>query len=143
MKPTLKPIFVIFSLFAIIMAIAAISDYRQSQADAKELMVWQKDISAALSDASKLYQPVFIDFTASWCGPCQQMKRTTFADPAVKKALDRYATVQVDLDQQHAVAEKYKVDSIPTFIILSENGEVINRRSGYLESDRFLSWLGQ
>ena len=60
------------------------------------------------------------NFTAAWCGPCQQIK------PVVDKAYDTFSNVEivrVDLDRQEELARKYSVSSIPTFIFFEDGAE--------------------
>lgn len=55
-------------------------------------------------------------FTATWCGPCQRDK------PAVARLNNRGVSVtSVDVDQRSDLVRKYRIQSIPTYVIL-ENG---------------------
>ena len=67
---------------------------------------------------------ILLDFSAKWCGPCQQMS------PIVSK-LERqgFPIRQVDVDQEPGLTKKYKVESIPCFVLIA-NGREINRISG-------------
>ena len=67
---------------------------------------------------------ILLDFSARWCGPCQQMS------PIVSK-LERqgYPIRQVDVDQERDLAKKYDVSSIPCFVLIA-NGKEINRITG-------------
>ncbi len=77
-------------------------------------------ISAQATDQNN----ILLDFSAKWCGPCQQMS------PIVSE-LERqgYPIRQVDIDQEPALAKKYNVESIPCFVLIA-NGREINRISG-------------
>lgn len=60
-----------------------------------------------------------LDFTATWCGPCQQMS------PIVSR-LERQGLPirKVDVDQERALAQKYSIQSIPTFLLVVDGEEV-------------------
>ena len=77
--------------------------------------------SPDLSSAVASGQPVLIDFYADWCGPCRSMK------PAVHELADelrgKLQVVQINVDQQQALAQEYKVRSIPCFVLLKDGKE--------------------
>lgn len=69
---------------------------------------------------------IVYDFSAVWCGPCQQMA------PLVEKLKREGLPIRkVDIDQEKSLAEKYNISSIPTFVVVV-NGEVVQRQSGAL-----------
>jgi tRNA (guanine-N7-)-methyltransferase len=78
--------------------------------------------------------PVVVDFYADWCGPCKMMA------PVVAKMADQYAgTIKVgkcNIDENMALAGKYGVSSIPTFMRF-ENGEIIKNALGAMPEKKF------
>lgn len=64
------------------------------------------------------------EFTAKWCGACQQMT------PTVSR-LQRsgFPIRQIDVDQQQDLARQYHADFLPTFVLVS-NGREIKRLTG-------------
>ncbi|KAK6160039.1 hypothetical protein DH2020_003420 [Rehmannia glutinosa] len=58
---------------------------------------------------------IVIDFTASWCGPCQ------FIQPAINEFAEKYTDVEfikIDVDEMNDVAQEFKVHVMPTFILI-------------------------
>jgi len=67
-----------------------------------------------------------VDFWASWCGPCMQIK------PKFAKISDRYGGVgfyAVDVDAAKPVSQAHSVSSMPTFVFF-KGGKEVERFSG-------------
>ena len=77
-------------------------------------------------------QTVLVDFYAEWCGPCKMM------GPVVEELSGEETGVKVckiNIDEEMAVAQKYGVMSIPTFIAF-KNGEVAGKQVGAVPKSR-------
>jgi thioredoxin 1 len=63
-------------------------------------------------------------FTADWCGPCKKVR------PIVQELIqDGYSFQVIDADTESELVKKFKIRSIPTFILFDNQVEV-NRFSG-------------
>ena len=72
-------------------------------------------VMMALSGAG---QTVLLDFYADWCGPCRAMA------PTVKQLeASGYAIRQVNIDRERELAAKFRVTSIPCFVMLVDGRE--------------------
>jgi len=111
-----------------------------SQAQAASI-TWTESLSGALATAKKNGKPVFIDFSAVWCGPCKEMKKTTFKDAKVVAESKKWIMVHIDGDKQEKVATKYKIEAYPTLVIMSPKGKIISREVGGLKTAEFLKWM--
>ena len=71
------------------------------------------------TEVLKSEKPVLIDFWATWCGPCMRQ------GPVVEElAEEGYAVGKVDVDQNMALAQQFRVVSIPTLILFKNGAEV-------------------
>lgn len=79
-------------------------------------------------------KPVFVDFYATWCGPCQMM--LPIIDELAKEAKD-FTVAKLDIDGAPEVAAKYNVMSVPTFILFKDGKEAV-RMMGAMPKDLIL-----
>ncbi|MFI3236481.1 MAG: thioredoxin [Lachnospiraceae bacterium] len=77
--------------------------------------------------------PVLVDFYADWCGPCKMM------GPIVHEMADKYEGKmkigKVNIDDHNAIAHKYGVMSIPTFIVYKGGQAVATYVGGMSKAD--------
>ena len=59
----------------------------------------------------------------------------------VSYVLYKVVPVKIDLDAHPEIAEKFGVISIPAYVIVSEQGEVLRQRSGLMMPEEMLRWL--
>jgi len=110
-------------------------------AGSEDRIPWQSDLARARHEAQTSRKQVFVYFTADWCGPCQQMKRTTFSDMEVDRVLRFHIPVKIDIDQQPVLARKYRVESIPHFAVLDDEGDPAASASGYMTSEELIGFV--
>lgn len=69
--------------------------------------------------------PVFIDFNATWCGPCKAYGPTYHA--VAEKYTGKAIFLSVDVDKNPGVAKKYVGDYIPQTTAIATNGSVVSK----------------
>lgn len=65
--------------------------------------------------------PVLVDFYADWCGPCKMM--APVVEALAKDYAGKVKVGKINIDDELDIAQKYRVVSIPTFIVF-KNGHV-------------------
>lgn len=84
-------------------------------------------------------QPVLVDFTATWCGPCKALA------PIVDKIADEFQgkvkVGKLDIDAQRPIAEKYKIRSVPTVLVF-RGGQKTGEHLGLTTRDKLVKLLG-
>jgi thioredoxin 1 len=91
------------------------------------------------SGAADASQPVLMDFYADWCGPCKAMK------PVVHELANdlqgRLQVVEVNVDENRALASRYNISSIPCFIVVKD-GKEVTRRTGSMPKESLRQLTG-
>jgi len=94
-------------------------------------LTWQKTFGAAVNRG----KPIFVDFHAEWCGPCKMLEQS-FKDPKVIGLLRRTTCLSIDVDNDPADAQRFKVSSIPRLLVLSpDGGKILWDAVGYRDAD--------
>ncbi len=97
---------------------------------------------AALAKAKTTGRKVFIDFEATWCGPCHTMDQWIWTDAEVAAKLNAgYLGVKVDADLEKGLVKQFKIGGYPTMVILDSTGTEIQRVVDYLSSKQMLAFL--
>jgi thiol:disulfide interchange protein DsbD len=91
----------------------------------------------ALAKARSENKPIVLDFTASWCAPCQRMLRETFPNEKVARLLEQFVLIKVDTDEHPALANKYGAVGLPDIRLLSPAGKERRRFRDFQGPDVF------
>ncbi len=77
--------------------------------------------------------PVIADFWAEWCGPCKRI--APVLDELAEEYAGRVKVVKVDVDQNQALAERFRIMSIPTLLFFKD-GQVVDQVIGAVGKDQ-------
>jgi len=70
--------------------------------------------------------PVLVDFSATWCGPCKLLT------PVVEELSNEMEGVKigkVDIDTDSSIAQRYSIMSVPTLLFFKD-GKVMDQMVG-------------
>ncbi len=84
--------------------------------------------------------PVLVDFSATWCGPCQRLA------PTVHELAEEYAgtykVCEVDVDEAPGLVQQFRIMSVPTLAVMYQGKEVV-RLVGGQSKEQLLAALAQ
>ncbi|WP_315815286.1 thioredoxin family protein [Paraflavitalea speifideaquila] len=115
-----------------------------------EGLTWQQ----VKEKAKRENKYIFIDVYATWCAPCKKMDKEVYANDTVGNYYnDRFVCVKVQMDktkQDNAFVQSwyndaatiksaYKVLELPTFIFLSPQRIVVEKSTGFMAVNDFLT----
>lgn len=95
----------------------------------------------AMALAKKENKPIFLDISASWCGPCKMLKAKTFPNSEVEKFYNaNFINVAFDGEKGEGVtlARKYNISAYPTLLFINPDGEILVQTAGYRNPEQFI-----
>lgn len=148
------------SIFLVIMCIVNLAYFQVNQAIAAPAPVNQADSAKTYSAKEQLEQAlarqkgnvVYVDFWASWCGPCiksfpwmneiqQQYKQQGFTVISINLDADKTkasqflqsnpASFSVIYDEKGSIAKHFDIQGMPTSMLISRDGVIKYRHSGF------------
>lgn len=80
---------------------------------------------------------VVVDFSATWCGPCQMLA------PIMEELSDEMTDVEfynIDVDENPVLARDFRVMSIPAVVAL-KNGDEAGQQIGFVPKDDMKAFI--
>ena len=109
------------------------------------------NLDQALSKAKTVNKPLFIYFSAEWCVYCKKMERRVFSEKDVQNYLNgQFIPVRIDGESENNLKgikspitsrefrKQFDISAYPTFIILSPEGAVLTKWTGYSSKSELL-----
>ena len=85
--------------------------------------------------------PVFVDFWAPWCGPCQMMG--PIVDELAKEYEGKNIKIgKLNVDENAETAGQYSVMSIPTFMIF-KGGQMVDQTTGGVQKEKLMEMINK
>ena len=131
-----------FRPIAIAIALAAVCVFASAAASAVR---WSDEsYQQMVQRASQENKYVFIDFYATWCGPCKKLDADVYPDASVEKLLNAMIPAKFDAEKDPwlAAAQAFRVRAYPTLLVLGPDGREVGRYVGYLPAPQFVEVIG-
>ncbi len=99
----------------------------------------RKDVIHVIKDEESfndlIKKPTIVKFTASWCGACKIIQPTY--EKIAQELHSKYQFVTLDVDKFSALADKYNIRGMPTFLFFDQGekleGQIIGAGVKYEE----------
>lgn len=111
---------------------------------ARQGIRWQPALETAKRTAAQTNRLVLVHFWAEWCKPCAQMERDVFGRPDVAAAIEAaFVPVKVNVDQFPATVREYGVSIVPTDVVMTADGQLVDKLIGLADASQYVARLNQ
>lgn len=140
-------------VISIMLCIGHLSLYAQDKDSAfRHLASWEEILSLAKEEG----KPIFIDYYATWCAPCKKMDQEVYTSALVQAVMkEQFIAVKVQTDsssKDNAITKDFYAEAArlvrmhhirayPTLVVVSAEGKLLHRFSGYLSPAAFVNFL--
>ena len=93
---------------------------------------WRSSYRQAVDEANRDGKPLVVCVTASWCGPCRQMKQLTFTDSRVIDIVqDHFVPYMIDADEHPELVTGFGIEAYPTTMVVAPDLSILKRLPGF------------
>ena len=133
----MKPLFAAAAVALLVGASLFAKDFPKGSPD------FASSMGTVKSAAKKSGKPMVVVFSASWCPPCQAMKKTVYPSAKVAALHDKFEWAYLDVDESSnsKVASEFNVNGIPHIEFLDKDGKSIGQQVGGVAPEEFAALL--
>jgi YHS domain-containing protein/thiol-disulfide isomerase/thioredoxin len=127
---------------SLVAALAAVCVPGIVRAAAPVGVAWRDNVDAAKIEAAQSGRLVLLHFYTRTCAPCKLLDQNVLSQPHVGLAVEReYVPVKIDADTAPALANMYKIDRVPSEVVLTPQGNVVAMLSTPDNPDGYIAQL--
>jgi YHS domain-containing protein/thioredoxin-like negative regulator of GroEL len=125
-------------VLASLLAIAGLS----TQLQGAESVSWRNNLDAAKIEATQSGKLVLLHFYTTTCGPCRTLDQNVFSQPQIGDEIERnYVPVKINAEENSAIAAAYRVERVPSEIVLNSQGNVVASLSCPQDANAYVGQL--
>jgi thioredoxin-related protein/YHS domain-containing protein len=110
----------------------------------QQTIQWEPSLDSAQRVASQTNRLVLIYFCGPSCVYCRRMEAEVFTQPSVASAVNaNYVAVKIVADHFPATARRYGITNLPTMVITTPQGQVLDSKPGLVRADEYVARIGQ
>jgi thioredoxin-related protein/YHS domain-containing protein len=110
----------------------------------QQVVQWQPSLDSAQRLAGQTNRLVLIYFSGRSCGYCRRLEAEVLNQPAVAAAINAgYVPVKVVADDLPSTARQYGITKLPTTVIATPQGQIVNSRQGFMPADEYVGRINQ
>jgi thiol-disulfide isomerase/thioredoxin len=103
---------------------------------------WKKSYRQVVDEAERDGKLILVGVTASWCGPCRQLKQLTFKDARVAEIVNSaFVALSIDADEHPDLVSGFRVESYPTVVVMSPDRTIHKRMAGFQSAETMAATL--
>lgn len=99
---------------------------------------WTYSFDNGLEQAKEQDKPIMIDFYGESCSWCNVLDKKTYTDEEVNSLAEKFICIKIDFYKNRQVANRYKIQGLPTIVFLNSDAEEIERIVGYRGPSSFV-----
>jgi thioredoxin-related protein len=117
------------------------SEPRRPKAEAPVQFV--KSWDQARAESKRTGRRILLVFTGDYCGWCRVLEKRTFTDAEVVKLSKEFVCVELKTraEDNARLVDKLGIDTIPRSFVLTPDGQVVSKRTGYIPAAEYADWL--
>ena len=103
-----------------------------------------KSLATAQKQAKEKNSLIFVDLFAEWCGWCHRFDREVVPSEAFQKATEKMVLLRLDTEdggEGTRFAQRYRVTSLPYFLVLNPDLSVAAVIKGYAPAPQFVKMM--